>query len=235
MGNSWFQFQQFRVNQDRCAMKISTDAVLLGALANAESPKRILDIGTGTGVIALMLAQRFPEAKITAIEIDEDAAKQAAQNFMESQFSERLELIHNRLQEFRSVEKFDLIVSNPPFFPDHLKSQDARRNKALHTDELSFEDLIERASQLLTDTGAFWIILPPRQMRALEGLAEKAGLHLSKKTLIKDSDIKPVHREVCKFSFENEIQMEEELVLKDSLLNYSGSYSALLSGFLLGF
>ena len=94
MGNSWFQFQQFRINQDRCAMKISTDAVLLGALAEADEPKHILDIGTGTGVIALMLAQRFAEAKIVAVELDEQAALQAGENFEQSRFSEQLSINH---------------------------------------------------------------------------------------------------------------------------------------------
>lgn len=235
MGNSWFQFQQFRVNQDHCAMKISTDAVLLGALAKAENSGRILDIGTGTGVIALMLAQRFSGAKITAIEIDADAAKQAAENFKESQFSKRLELVPKRLQEFQFDEKYDLIVSNPPFFPDHLKSQDPKRNKALHTDELSFEDLIEKVSQLLSDPGAFWVILPPRQMRALESLAEKWGLFPNTKIRVRDSETKPVHREVCEFSFQNTVKKEEELLLKDATFNYTRSYSVLLSGFLLGY
>jgi len=235
MGNSWFQFQQFRVNQDQCAMKISTDVVLLGALAKVENPRRILDIGTGTGVIALMLAQRFSGAKITAIEIDGDAAKQAAENFRESQFSERLEVIHKRLQEFPIDEKYDFIVSNPPFFPDHLKSQDSKRNKALHTDELSFEDLIEKTTQLLSDRGAFWVILPPRQMRILEGLAEKAGLFPNTKIHVRDSETKPIHREVCEFSFKNSVKKEEELTLKDAASNYTRSYSVLLSGFLLGY
>lgn len=235
MGNTWFQFQQFRIIQDRCAMKISTDAVLLGALANAKSPGKILDIGTGTGVIALMLAQRFPQANVSAIEMDEDAAIQAGENFKESKFSERLELIHARLQEFSDVEKYDLIVSNPPFFPDHLKSQDSKRNKALHTDELSFEDLIEKVKTLLSDEGSFWVILPPRQMVLLDDLAKNSGLFLSKKIKVKDAQIKPVHREVCEFTFSNVVENEEELILKNSDSSFSGFYSNLISGFLLGY
>lgn len=235
MGNSWFQFQQFRVNQDQCAMKISTDAILLGALAKAKNPGRILDIGTGTGVIALMLAQRFSAAKVTAIEIDGDAAKQAAENFRESQFSSRIQLVHGSLQDFALPEKYDLIVSNPPFFADHLKSQDSKRNKALHTEELSFEDLIEKASHLLFDLGAFWVILPPRQMQILEDLAEKSGLFPITRIHVRDSEAKPIHREVCEFSFQNTVKKEKELLLKDSASNYTRSYSVLLSGFLLGY
>jgi len=235
MGNSWFQFQQFRVNQDRCAMKISTDAVLLGALADAAGPSKILDIGTGTGVIALMLAQRFPDAKLTAIEIDEGAAGQAQENFRESQFSDRLKLIHEPLQKFHSVDQYDLIVSNPPFFPDHLKSQDPKRNKALHTDELSFEELVENVTGLLSAKGAFWVILPPRQMKTLEGIAEKSGLSLHTRITVQDTEGKPIHREISAFSFEKSVIKIDRLVLKDENLNYTSSYSALLSGFLLGY
>jgi tRNA1Val (adenine37-N6)-methyltransferase len=235
MGNSWFQFQQFRVNQDRCAMKISTDAVLLGTMAEAENPLKILDIGTGTGVLAMMLAQRFVDAQITAIEIDTDAANQAKENFLESKFSERLELIQIRLQDFSSVEKYDLIVSNPPFFPDHLKSQDPKRNQALHTDELSFEDLIGNVSTLLGKEGSFWVILPPRQMKILENLAEKAGLFITSKTSVKDNEGKPIHREICEFSFQSGVKNEVGLVIKDTNSNYSDPYKRLLTGFLLNF
>lgn len=235
MGNSWFQFQQFRVNQDRCAMKISTDAVMLGALANAENPTQILDIGSGTGVIALMLAQRFAEAIVTAIEIDEDAANQADQNFKESQFDERLDLFHGRIQDFSKLQKYDLIVSNPPFFPGHLKSQDPKRNTALHTDDLSFEELIENVAALLSEKGDFWVILPPRQMKTLEEIAEKSGLSLHKKIIVQDTESKPIHREISAFSFEKSVIKIDRLILKDDNLKYSSSYSALLSGFLLGY
>ncbi|MFN3998754.1 tRNA1(Val) (adenine(37)-N6)-methyltransferase [Algoriphagus sp.] len=235
MGNSWFQFQQFRVYQDRCAMKISTDAVMLGALINAENPTHILDIGTGTGVIALMLAQRFPKAKVTAIEIDEDAASQADENFRESQFASRLLLIHGKLQDFPESEKYDLIVSNPPFFPDHLKSQDPKRNKALHTDELSFEELIKKCRELLAESGAFWVILPPRQMKFVEVIAEKSGLCLRQTIGIRDSEKKPIHREVCEFTFGKGAKNEIQIALKDENFDYSGSYKNLLSGFLIGY
>jgi tRNA1Val (adenine37-N6)-methyltransferase len=235
MGNSWFQFQQFRVNQDRCAMKISTDAVLLGALANAESPNKILDIGTGTGVIALMLAQRFPDAKITAIEIDEDAAGQAEENFRASQFAARLCLIHGRFQAYPETEKYELIVSNPPFFADHLKSEDPKRNKALHTDDLSFVDLITKVSGLLSEVGNFWVILPPTQMKTFTELALKCGLHLIETYNIRDSKSKPYHRTVNNFSFCKSVKIEVEIILKDENSGYTSSYSSLLSGFLLGY
>ena len=125
--------ERFEQAIDRCAMKISTDAVLLGTLVKSDAPKQILDIGTGTGVIALMLAQRFPQASLTAIELDPEAAGQAAENCEQSPFSERLTVIQGRFQDFKEEKRFDLLVSNPPFFPDHLPASDPKRNQALHT------------------------------------------------------------------------------------------------------
>jgi tRNA1Val (adenine37-N6)-methyltransferase len=235
MGNSWFQFQQFRIHQDRCAMKISTDAVLLGTLAGALNPKSILDIGTGTGVIAMMLAQRFPEARIQAVEIDEEAAFQALENFQGSKFSERMKLYQGRFQGFQSSDLFDLIVSNPPYFPDHLKSKDPKRVKALHTDELSFEDLIKKVVQVLNTEGSFWIILPQRQMRDFRQTAEKFSLYLNQTIQVKDKVTSPVLREVCRFSFAALEEPEKPLVLKESDNAYTQAYQDLLSGFLLGY
>lgn len=201
MANSWFQFQQFKIHQDRCAMKISTDAILLGSMADAHNPSRILDIGTGTGVIALMLAQRFADAKITGVELDTDAASQAVENMSQSPFASRLALWHGRIQDFSEEEKFDLIVSNPPYFPDHLKSSDAKRNKALHTDSLSFEELIQKARKLLKDQGKFWIILPPRQLEDWKAQAGDAGFFEDKNIAVYDRDGKPILRVVASFSF----------------------------------
>ncbi|GAB3231926.1 methyltransferase [Algoriphagus aestuariicola] len=235
MGNSLFQFQQFRIHQDRCAMKLSTDAILLGSLAKAENPTKILDIGTGTGVIALMLAQRFPDAQVTAVEIDPDAAEQAAENFSGSAFAGRLSLIQARVQDFATKDKFDLIVSNPPYFADHLKSPDSKRNRALHTDELSFEELVVKVSSLLSREGKFWAILPPRQMRDLQILAENSGLRLGQRTQVRDTPDKLFYREICSFSQHEEDCTEEIITLKNADRSYSTYYSSLLSGFLLGY
>ncbi|MDA0313773.1 MAG: methyltransferase [Bacteroidetes bacterium] len=237
MGNSWFQFQQFRVEQDRCAMKISTDAVLLGSLAQSKSPKQILDIGTGTGVIALMLAQRFPEAQVTALEIDPEAAAQAKENFKESPFADQLKLKPTALQEFSADISFDLIVSNPPYFPDHLKSRDSKRNLALHTDSLSFEALLRHASQLLAPSGQFWVILPPRQMGDFCKLAEKVLLFLNSKIQIQDTPSKPVHREIVSFSKSKNLPSIPTRVysLKETDGTSTIDYQQLIAGFLLKF
>lgn len=235
MGNSWFQFQQFKIHQDRCAMKISTDAVLLGSLADGEQAERILDIGTGTGVVALMLAQRFPNAQITAVEIDDDAAEQAQENFQESPFSSRLELFFGKFQDFQAEEQFDLLVSNPPYFPDHLKSPDPKRNKALHTDELSFQDLAENAKLWLKPTGQIWVILPERQMEELRKIFQTVGLLEFKRVIVRDREDSKVLREVCAFSFFEKNEEIKNLVLKNENGEYTLEYKQLISGFLLGF
>jgi tRNA1Val (adenine37-N6)-methyltransferase len=237
VGNSWFQFQQFRVQQDRCAMKISTDAVLLGSLVQSDAPKRILDIGTGTGVIALMLAQRFPEAGITALELDPEAASQASENCELSPFSERLTVLQGRLQDFPGKQQFDLLVSNPPFFPDHLPASDPKRNQALHTNSLSFAELLYKASQLLVPSGAFWVILPPRQMQDFIQKATAHGLFPRIQVGIRDAATKPIHREVVSFTFSESLSTTrpEEILLKNEDGSYSSRYQQLISGFLLGF
>jgi tRNA1Val (adenine37-N6)-methyltransferase len=235
MANSWFQFQQFRVNQDRCAMKISTDAVMLGALAEALMPGEILDVGTGTGVIALMLAQRFPEAQIQAVEIDAEAASQALENFRSNTFSERMQLWEGSFQDFEPQQKYDLIVSNPPYFPDHLKSSDVQRNMALHTDELSFQDLLGKVVELLVEDGQFWVILPPRQMQDFQKEAASHGLFSRAKFTLQDKPRKRIQREICAFS-RNQNEFETSAIfIKNEDGTPHESYSDLVSGFLLGF
>ncbi|WP_297336167.1 methyltransferase [Algoriphagus sp.] len=235
MGNSWFNFQQFRVEQDRCAMKISTDAVLLGTLIEQEQPSQILDIGTGTGVVALLLAQRFPDSKVTAVELDQDAAEQASENFKNSPFSQRMNLVAGAVQGFNAEEKFAMIVSNPPYFTDHLKSIDAQRNRALHTGELSFSDLGKAVSQLLSPEGKFFVILPPRQMGELKVAMAYFGLFPRIVYRIADRPDRPIHREVVGFEFQAGNIFRFSLFLKNNSGEYSDEYKRLISGFLLGY
>ena len=218
-------------------MKISTDAVILGSLTQAIAPSRILDIGTGTGVIALMLAQRFTEAQIIALELDPEAASQAAENCQASPFAKQIKVLEGRLQDFPEEQRFDLIVSNPPYFPDHLKSSDAKRNQALHTDSLTFAELLQKAGHLLTDSGSLWIILPPRQMRDFSALAGQQNLHPVAQFLIRDAATKPIHREVICFTPSTALPSTppRELCLKLGDGTYSEEYRGLLAGFLLGF
>jgi tRNA1Val (adenine37-N6)-methyltransferase len=170
-----FRFKQFNVDQTGCAMKINTDGVLLGALAEADQPKTILDIGAGTGVIALMLAQRFADAKIDAVEIDETAAATAGRNFAGSPFADRLYLYADSFENHLDKHpdrKYDLIVSNPPFYINSLGSPGARKSLAKHTDKQFFETLIETVAKHLAPIGNFWLILPLETAQLVKGIAE---------------------------------------------------------------
>ncbi len=235
MANSWFQFQEFRIEQDRCAMKISTDAVLIGALADSENPSKILDIGTGTGVIALMLAQRFPDSRIHAVEMDPAAAGQAWENFERSSFAARMEVWEGKFQEYPSSEKFNLIVTNPPYFPDHMKSGDAQRNLALHNDGLPFGELMKKVSAILAPDAKFWVILPPRQMLDLEKISRIHGLFPTQKFTVQDKYSKPIIREVVSFEFEEKKISQNRILIKDDSGGIHDSYRKLISGFLLDF
>ncbi|MBR6655523.1 MAG: methyltransferase [Alistipes sp.] len=155
-----FRFKQFAVEQDDVAMKVGTDGVLLGAWADCEGARRILDIGTGTGVIALQMAQRNATAQISAVEIDETASRRARANFDMSPWAERLQVVQVAVQQFEPTEQFDLIISNPPYFVDSLLPPDERRSTARHTHDLTFEELDRAVCRLLHEAGKFAIILP---------------------------------------------------------------------------
>ena len=158
-----FRFKQFSVEQEQVAMKVGTDGVLLGAWTNCADANRVLDIGTGTGLIALMIAQRSDAQRIVGIDIDSAAAVCAAQNFAASPWGNRLEAVQVPVQEYIG-EKFDLILSNPPYFVDSLLCPDSRRTTARHTTELTFEQLDNAVCRLLAPTGRFALILPTEQM-----------------------------------------------------------------------
>lgn len=176
MPNSWFQFRQFRINQDRCAMKVGTDGVLLGAWTPVpENTRKIADLGTGTGLLALMLAQRS-EAGIHAVEVDKQAAEQAAENFAASPWSTRLTVICCDILSFaeQNKEPFDLVVCNPPYFPGHLLPSDPGRSKARHITTRSIGDWLLTISHLMLPTGKAALILP---FNETDNWLEEAALH----------------------------------------------------------
>jgi len=157
---SIFRFKQFEVDQGNCAMKINTDGVLLGGSVYDQAATSILDVGTGTGVIALMLAQRHPDAYIDAIDIDKEAYQQAQINFQQSNFSSRLQAFLGSFEDMRPPSSYDLIVSNPPFYTNSLQNPDERKRLAKHTDILFFEKLLSFVSSHLSPNGQFRCILP---------------------------------------------------------------------------
>jgi len=239
MRNMSFAFKRFIIKQDKCAMKVGTDAVLLGAWVIPNGSKRILDIGTGTGVISLMLAQKS-NAAITAIDIDKDSTDQARGNVAESEFRDKVEVKHQSFQELakNSDLKFDLIVTNPPYFVDCAKNQeDSSRKLARHTDLLSFEDLISGVKKLLDEKGKFCLILPKNEAGIFRKLAEQKGLYLSKLLRIrtrleKDSE----KRHLMQFEFKESEFSESTLVIEeDSPHNYTKEYRELTKDYYLNF
>lgn len=193
-----FQFKKFTVAQDRCGMKVGTDGVLLGAWARGG--KQILDIGTGTGLVALMMAQRFTEACIDAVEIDKDAAEQATENVSASPFAGRIKVIGKALQDFQPNASYDSIVTNPPFFSNSLLAPDSSRSMARHTVTLSFSDILLFAVNHLADDGEISAIIPTDCMEAFSQEAFTRGMFLTRQYMIKTVERKPAKRCLIAFS-----------------------------------
>lgn len=216
-------------------MKINTDGVLIGALAAYQNPVSILDIGTGTGVIALMLAQRFLEANVDAIEIDEKASNTAFCNFLTSPFKDRLKLHSTSFEKYFSNnvdQKFDLIVSNPPFYINSFKCNSAIKTLAKHTDGLFFETLIALSSVHLTGQGNLILILPPETGELVTKMSSSYGLTLKKKIVIKSFYNSIPHREVLTFGYLPEPVILETFLIYETQKEYSKGYKHLLKDFL---
>lgn len=202
MSNPFFQFKQFVVYHDKCAMKVGTDGVLLGAWAKVDGACRILDVGTGSGLIALMLAQRNVLASVMAIDIDEMAVVQARENVAASSWSDRIEV---RKQDVCLVPDswngtFDLIVSNPPYFVEDVKCPHVQRNQARHTDTLDFGSLLRKTANLLTENGRFSVILPAVAASGFVSLALSAKLYLSRQAWVHPREELAAKRVLMTFS-----------------------------------
>ena len=193
-----FKFKQFEIHQDRCAMKVGTDGVLLGAWA--PGGKRILDVGSGTGLISLMMAQRFPEAQVLGIDMDGEACEEAAENVAASPFAGSVHVSHCPLQDFLSSQPYEAIVSNPPFFVDSLKNPDVKRSLARHTDTLPFADLFAGARRLLTEHGFLSIVVPTEVFGRVEEEAYYKGFTLVRKCMVKTVERKAPKRLLLTFS-----------------------------------
>jgi tRNA1Val (adenine37-N6)-methyltransferase len=232
-----FSFKQFSIQQDRCAMKIGTDGVLLGAWTPIKNnPFSILDIGAGTGVIALMLAQRSNAEQIDALEIDEEAYEQSVDNFENSPWSDRLFCFHAGLDEFveEPEDEYDLIVSNPPFYTDDYKSENEQRDLARFADAMPFEDLIEAAALLLSENGIFAVIIPFKEEGNFLALAKEYELHPLKITRVKGSPTTEIKRSLLAFSRnENNNFTVDELTIETSRHQYTPEYIELTKDFYL--
>lgn len=236
MGRNYFRFKQFVIKQEVAAMKVGTDGVLLGAWADVENVNSVLDIGTGSGVIALMIAQRC-NAQVHAVEIDSASALQAKHNFELSQWGTRLSLDALSLQDFSNAHasRFDLIVSNPPYFSRSLKSASPERTIARHTDELSNADLLDGVKKLLSPEGRFCAIFPYIEGNIFIAEAASYGLFCNKKLFVQTKPDKPIIRILTEFSFSKKRLPESTISIHTSEGDYTEGYKRLTADFYLAF
>lgn len=231
-----FKFKQFSINQDRCAMKIGTDGVLLGAWATIESKQNsILDIGAGTGLLSLMLAQRSLAENIEALEIDEDAFEQCIENFESSPWADRLFCYHAGLDEFieEIEDPYDLIISNPPFYSEDVSSGNASRDAARQNQSLPFDELLEGVSKLLSSDGLFTTIVPFKEETSFITLAASFGLYPNKILRVKGNPSAEIKRSLLEFSFKEMEVMENELTIEIKRHEYTLAYQELTKAFYL--
>ena len=230
-----FQFKQFTIHQDRCALKVGTDGVVLGAWANVEGAKRILDIGTGTGLLALMAAQRNLGAWIDAVEIDDASAVQAAENVTASPWADRVRVHRMDVRRLRASDPYDLILCNPPFYAGEMDSPDARTGMAKHDGELTFAQLVEAMRTLLADDGRFACIIPLNREAELLELAESAWLGVERRCVLRYLEGRPPKRVLLELVRGGGIAVEEELTVEHAPGAFTEAYRTLLKDFMLKF
>lgn len=231
-----FKFKQFTVAQDKCAMKIGTDGVLLGAwISIPPNSNSILDIGAGTGVIALMLAQRSSAESIEAIEIDDAAYEQCVDNFEDSPWGDRLFCYHAGLDELVSEidEPYDLIVSNPPFYLEDVSSGNVSRDIARQNSALPFDELLQAVAQLLSPTGSFAVIIPYKEEANFLKIALDLELYPNRITKVRGNAGAPVKRCLLQFTFEEKTPIKDELVIEEARHQYTKEYIELVHPFYL--
>ncbi|MFD2942686.1 tRNA1(Val) (adenine(37)-N6)-methyltransferase [Flavobacterium notoginsengisoli] len=234
-----FSFKQFSVKQDKTAMKVGTDGVLLGAWAPvAHNPLSILDIGAGTGIIALMLAQRTHAEQIDALEIDEDAYEQAVENFENSPWGDRLFCFHAGLDEFieEPEDEYDLIVSNPPFYSENYKTDNEQRDLARFQDAMPFEEIVEAADLLLSENGILALIIPFKEEEKFIALAKESELYPIKITRVKGAPKSEIKRSLLAFSRNEVPEVDiDELIIETERHVYTPEYIELTKEFYLKF
>jgi tRNA1Val (adenine37-N6)-methyltransferase len=217
MRNTHFQFKQFALLQDKAAMKLGTDSVLLGCFTEVGEAKCILDIGTGTGILALMMAQKS-NALIDAVEIDQEAFKQAEQNAKESPWHDRIKIHHTAIQNFQAFKKYDIIISNPPYYRNskNMGIEDEKRALARHDKDLPFEDLCKQVYRLMKDDALFWLILPHQEGLEFIQIAKQHNLQLHHLINIKPKPEKEINRLILAFDKSNKTYIESTITIYQS-------------------
>jgi tRNA1Val (adenine37-N6)-methyltransferase len=239
MPNDFFHFKQFSIHQQYCAMKVCTDACLFGAWTASIIDKEklpadyILDIGAGTGLLSLMLAQLLNNSTIHAVEIDADATKQAGENFTASLWSERLNIFNTSIQSFNPAQQYDFIITNPPFFQNDLASPNAQRNTALHSHQLSLEELIAAIQMHLSAYGHFAVLLPYHRTQLFVALAENTGFYLQHKALVQQTPKHAPFRSMMLFGREEKVYQQTTIIIKDAAGNYTDDFISLLKDYYL--
>lgn len=234
-GNSYFNFKQFTINQSQCAMKVCTDACVLGSWFPIFGSGRILDIGAGTGLLSLMAAQRNPSAVIDAVELDGAAFEQAQDNIRNSPFAERIQVFHTAIQDFSPGYQYDCIVTNPPFFQSDLLSPNGRKNQAHHAVTLSFEDLLSAMHRFLVQNGSFHILLPTDEAAVFQAKSEALGWSLTRKLILHHHSHKKPFRVVMTFfrshSADNQVDVKVLNIYQEDGKTYDSEFKDLLKDF----
>lgn len=232
-----FKFKQFSIEQDKCAMKVGTDSVLLGAWCPIDNnPNAILDIGAGTGILSLMMAQRTNAEQIDSVEIDEDAYEQCVSNYENSPWSDRLFCYHAALDELVEdpEDEYDIIISNPPFYAEDFKTESNQRDLARFQDALPFEELIEAADLLLSENGIFAVVIPYKEEENFIDLCAEFELYPVKVTRVKGSNKTPIVRSLIAFKrYELSVLTADELVVEINRHEYTDEYINLTKDFYL--
>lgn len=237
MPNNYFRFKEFTIYQDNCTMKVNTDSCIFGAAVYHDNPSRILDIGTGSGVLALMMAQRFKNAVIDAIEPDTESAGQAESNFRNSPWAGKIRLYNTDIEHFTQIPEnnYDLVVTNPPWFNNSLKSADKRKNSARHVISLTWEKLSSAVNSLLVPDGIFYSLLPACEFGNFRTIMESEGFTLTRQVSIKNHSDDLAGRIISGFTRETIPIKNSVIVFKDLRDCYSREFKSLLKDFYLAF
>jgi tRNA1Val (adenine37-N6)-methyltransferase len=234
MGNTYFQFKQFTIHQDKTAMRVCTDACLFGAIVASEiSANMVLDIGAGTGLLSLMYAQKHSNSIIDAVELEENAFAQAHENVAISPWKNNIQIHNNAIQGFEPKESYDLILSNPPFFENDLKSAKNERNLAMHSETLTLKELFSYANKYLSESGKFAVLIPFHRLEYTLTIAKENDFYLGKIWNVKQTETHPFFRSILIFQKENTETDNSELYIKNTQNQYGIDFAHYLKDYYL--